>query len=456
MIYENERTEFKEQFIPEIYKEVIAFANTEGGVIFIGVDDEGNAVGLDNVDETYTKVTNGIRDAILPDVTMFVKYTLENGNIIRIEVGEGTYKPYYLKSKGLKSSGVYVRQGASSVPASPEQIRQMIKEADGEDFESFRALNQNLTFQSAADIFARNKVAFSEDKYFQLGIRNHESKLYTNLALLLSDQCRHTVKIAIFSDEDNTVFQDKKEFSGSIFRQLEEAYEYLQLCNRNRAEILGLERQDHWDYPEAALREALINALIHRDYSYSGSIIININQKQTEFISIGGLLPGISPEDIKNGISLSRNPKLAEIFHRLRFIESYGTGIRRIFALYKKCSKQPEIFVTSHSFRMVLPNMNEAGMIQETYNGKVDNDKVLTGKKHPANMTPQMEKVLAHLTKYKEMSPDDVKELLGVKETRAYVIMKQLSDTGLVDVIGRGKNKKYCLTKNIPHPGDRW
>ena len=75
MIYENERTEFKEQFIPEIYKEVIAFANTEGGVIFIGVDDEGNAVGLDNVDETYTKVTNGIRDAILPDVTMFVKYT---------------------------------------------------------------------------------------------------------------------------------------------------------------------------------------------------------------------------------------------------------------------------------------------------------------------------------------------------------------------------------------------
>ena len=177
MIYENERTEFKKQFIPEIYKEVIAFANTEGGVIFIGVDDGGNAVGLDNVDETYTKVTNGIRDAILPDVTMFVKYTLENGNIIRIEVGEGTYKPYYLKSKGLKSSGVYVRQGASSVLASPEQIRQMIKEADGEDFESFRALNQNLTFQSAADIFARNKVAFSEEKYFQLGIRNHESKL---------------------------------------------------------------------------------------------------------------------------------------------------------------------------------------------------------------------------------------------------------------------------------------
>lgn len=261
--------------------------------------------------------------------------------------------------------------------------------------------NQNITFQSAANIFARNKVAFSEEKYFQLGIRNHESKLYTNLALLLSDQCQHTVKIAVFSDEYNTVFQDKKEFSGSIFRQLEEAYEYLQLCNRNRAEIHGLERQDYWDYPEAALREALINALIHRDYSYSGSIIININQKQTEFISIGGLLPGISPEDIKNGISLSRNPKLAEIFHRLRFIESYGTGIRRIFALYKDCNRHPEIFVTSHSFRIVLPNMNEAGIVSEVHDVENDDSKNRKDTKQPVKITPQMEKVLAHRTREK-------------------------------------------------------
>ena len=112
------------------------------------------------------------------------------------------------------------------------------------------------------------------------------------------------------------MFQDKKEFSGSVFRQLEEAYEYLQLCNQNQMEISGLEREDHWDYPQPALREALLNAVIHRDYSYSGSIIINVNKKEIEFISIGGLLPGISKEDIQNGISLSRNPKLAEIFHR--------------------------------------------------------------------------------------------------------------------------------------------
>lgn len=115
MQYENERMEFKSQLTDDIYKEVIAFTNTDGGVIYIGIDDQGNVTGIDNVDETYTRLTNGIRDAIQPDVTMFVRYVLQENKVIRIEVGEGSYKPYYLKSKGLKPAGVYVRQGATSV-----------------------------------------------------------------------------------------------------------------------------------------------------------------------------------------------------------------------------------------------------------------------------------------------------------------------------------------------------
>lgn len=125
MQYESERIEYKSQMIDDIYKEVIAFANTDGGVIYLGIDDKGNQIGIDNVDETYTRLTNGIRDAIAPDVTMFVRYVLQDNKVIRIEVGEGSYKPYYLKSKGMKPTGVYVRQGTSSVQASPEQIRQM-------------------------------------------------------------------------------------------------------------------------------------------------------------------------------------------------------------------------------------------------------------------------------------------------------------------------------------------
>ena len=93
MQYENERMEYKSQLTEDIYKEVIAFTNTDGGVIYIGIDDQGNVTGIDNVDETYTRLTNGIRDAIQPDVTMFVRYVLQENKVIRIEVGEGSYKP---------------------------------------------------------------------------------------------------------------------------------------------------------------------------------------------------------------------------------------------------------------------------------------------------------------------------------------------------------------------------
>lgn len=286
-----------------------------------------------------------------------MKYVLEDNQIIRIEVGEGTYKPYYLKFKGLKPSGVYVRQGASSAPASPAQIRQMIKDADGNIFEDLRSLNQNLSFEYTAKVFLKHKIDFREDKYYILGIKNKDFELYTNLRLLLSEQCTHTIKVAVFADEQNTIFQNSKEFSGSILKQLEETFNYIQLCNQNRSVIDGLERKDSWDYPKETIREALLNALIHRDYNFSGSIIININDKEIEFISIGGLVNGLSPEDIRNGIALSRNRKLVEVFHRLHFVESYGTGIRRIFTLYKNCSIQPTITVIPNSFKLTLPNI---------------------------------------------------------------------------------------------------
>ena len=431
MYYESENIEFKQNYVDDIYKEVIAFANTEGGTIYIGVTDRGEPVGLENLDDTYTRITNGIRDAILPDVTIFVKYTLEKNQIIRIEVGEGAYKPYYLKSKGLKPSGVYVRQGASSVPASPEQIRQMIKIADGNIFENLRSINQELSFSYAAQIFVRQKIEFNQEKYYILGITSSESDLYTNLGYLISDQCEYTIKVAVFSDQRNTVFRDRKEFGGSVFLQAEETYAYLNLCNQNRSVIDGLEREDYWDYPKEAVREALLNALIHRDYNFNGSIIINVNEKEMEFISIGGLTGGLSPEDIRNGISLSRNNRLAEIFHRLHFIEAYGTGIRRIFSLYENCSLQPEIIVTPNTFKIVLPNMNFARH-QDTNEPKQDQI-----------LSPQMQKVLDYLSEYGEISEKKLQELLNIKRTRAYTLTRQMAEKGLIQISGRGADKKY-------------
>lgn len=435
MQYESERIEYKSRMSDDIYKAVIAFANTGGGVLYLGADDQGDPADTGDVDETYTRLTNGIRDAIAPDVTMFVRYILQENGVIRVEVGEGSYKPYYLKSKGIKPSGVYVRQGASSVQASPDQIRRMIKDCDGDVFEEMRCVVQELSFEEAARAFKRYKVDFCEEKYIALGLRNLHDGQYTNLAMIISDQCQHTTKIAVFGDPENITFKDAKEFGGSIFKQLDDSFAYLTLCNRTAATFRGLERVELPDYPEEALREALLNALVHRDYSYSGSIIININDSGMEFISIGGLLPGLSAEDIRSGISQPRNRRLAEIFHRLKLIESYGTGIRKIYSLYKDCPAQPRIEVTPNTFKLILPNMNAAAAGSEPE----------ATAKPSAAVTPQMKAVFDYLAEYGEMSDAELQELLNVKKTRAYLLARQMQENGLIVSTGRGSAKKYRL-----------
>lgn len=439
MLYESERIEFKSEAIPNICKSIIAFANTNGGKLYIGINDDGNISKLTNIDDIYTRITNTIRDAILPDITMFIHYTLDEQGFIIIDIAEGSAKPYYLKAKGLKSSGVFVRQGASSVPASQEQIRQFIKLSDGDSYEAMRSLNQELSFSTAQSIFQTNNIEFAESKYFALGLRNIKDNQFTNLALLISEQCLHSIKVAVFEDNENTKFQAHREFTGSIFQQLENAFAFLMLCNQNPSNFSGLTRNDNWDYPEAAIREALLNAIIHRDYSYSGSIIINVNKQAIEFISLGGLLPGLSLEDIQLGISQPRNAKLAEIFHRLKFIESYGTGIRRIFALYKDCYVKPKITVTQHAFKITLPNLN--------YNNNHPSIKLVAEKQAPYSYYPnaQQQKVLSYVQEHGKISNEELQELLDIKRTRAYLIAKEMLDKNLLAVQGRGIKKYYYI-----------
>ena len=425
MIYETEKLEFKSVATNDIYKEIIAFANTDGGILLIGINDDGTTSELLDVDDVYLRVTNGIRDTIAPDVTVFTKYKLEKDNVIRIEVLEGGNKPYYLRSKGLKPTGVYVRQGTSSVQASPEQIRQLIKETDGDVFEAFRSLDQDLNFEQCKAIFKKYGIAFEEEKFNILGVRNHSSGLYTNLGLLLSDECKHTIKVAVFDDVENTIFKDRQEFSGSILQQIDDAFNYIQLSNNTRSVIDSIVRKDFPDYPKEALREALINAVMHRDYSYSGSIIININSQFIEFISIGGLMPGIRKEDIILGVSQLRNQKLTEVFLRLNIIEAYGTGLKRIFNLYKDYPELPQIDVGPNSFRIRIPNMNKM---------TVDLD-------DSTKLTNQEIVILEYLNEHGEINEEIIQDLLNIKRSRTLSIIKMMSQKGLIKIIGRGENK---------------
>ncbi len=357
---ESETVELKSLVTDDIKKEIIAFANSEGGKLYIGVRDDGEVIGLDNPDGSALQVSNMVRDSIKPDVTMFLHYqTIEadGKKIIEVNVQRGTDRPYYLAQKGMRPEGVYVRQGYSSVPATDTAIRRMIKETDGDSFESMRSLEQALTFEVTEKEFRLRKVEFGPQQMHTLKFVDNDG-LYSNLALLLSEQNPHTIKVAVFQGINQTIFKDRREFGGSLMKQMNDVYDYIDFHNQTRATIEKLSRIDVRDYPILAVREALLNLLVHRDYSFSASALISIYDDRMEFVSVGGLMPGIELEDVMAGLSICRNQNLANVFYRLHLIEAYGTGLRKIMDAYEDLSEKPVISVTKNSFKITLPNVN--------------------------------------------------------------------------------------------------
>ncbi len=444
MFVENKTTEFKREYVEDIKNTIIAFANCDGGTLYIGVDDDGTVYGVDDVDGTMLRVTNAVRDAVRPDVTMFVEFrsdVMDEKPVVCVSVQRGTARPYYLHGKGIRPEGVYVRQGASTVPATDAAILHMIKDTGGDSYEAARSLNQQLTFNKAADFFQKRKVEFGRTQMRTLHLIG-EDDMYTNLAFLLSEQCTHMIKLAVFEGSKKSVFKDRRELSGSLLEQLEEAFDYIDRYNRTRAEFSGLDRLDMRDYPTEAIREALLNAIVHRDYSFSGAALISIFEDRMEFVTIGGLVKGITLDDVKLGVSVLRNEYLANTFYRLRLIEAYGTGILKINECYDDYAVKPIIETTSNAFKITLPNTNFHAEEQKTPdNFKTGSSTSVTKKEE------RMNAVLELCRDKGSVIRSDIEMALGVSQSTAILLLRELTDDGVLIKKGKTKNLRYYENK---------
>lgn len=432
---ESKTVEYKREYTDDIKYAVVAFANTDGGKIYIGVDYDGNACGVTEPDTVMLRVTNMIRDVIRPDVTMFIDCGLsevDSHPVIIITVLRGTARPYYLAGKGVRPEGVYVRQGSSSVPASETAILNMIKETSGDCYEASRSLKQELTFEKTAKYFAKKGIDFGKAQMRTLKLIGSDN-MYTNLGMLLSDQCVHTLKIAVFQGSQKTVFLDRRELTGSLLEQLEEAYSYIDLSNRTKAEFAGLERIDRRNYPAEAIREALLNAIVHRDYSIRASTLISIFDDRIEIVSIGGLVRGISYDDIMLGVSVLRNEHLANVFYRLKLIEAYGTGILKIRESYSDSGKKPKIEVSDNAFKITLPNLNFISENEEK-------NETLT------QSVPQKDRqdtIIALFDSREVITRKDIEAALKVSQATAVLIIREMTASGKLIKESGGKYSRY-------------
>lgn len=418
---ESDKLEFKHGVTENIIKEVIAFANTNGGTIIVGYNDDGTVNGIENAKSEVDRISNMLHDGIEPNIDFLVNSrveTQEGKDIIIIEVLRGTNKPYFIKKKGMTSSGVYIRFGATSQPATNDAIREMIIESTGVNFEKNISVNQDLTFNYATRVFNENGLKFGKIEQKNLGIIN-DKEMYTNLGLLLSDECPYTIKLAVYPDNTKVSFLDTKETKqGCILEQIEDAYHYLKINNKTKSDIVGLERIDKSDYNDEVLRECLLNSVGHRDYEIPGSILIHIFKDNIEFLSLGGLVKGLTIDDIKLGSSSSRNPLLINIFHRLGLVEAYGSGIPRIMEVYEQAINKPIISVAPHSFLIKIPKLEY----------KDDNKAIID-----------------YLKKNKKITREEVEKVLNIKKMRAINILNDLIKQNIIVKTGKARNISYQL-----------
>lgn len=415
---EDTKTEFKREFTETFLKTVVAFSNGSGGTIFIGIDDSGNIYDIADYDMTARKCVQMIADKIRPDVALTTDVDViekEGKHIIKIEVREGIKKPYYLKEKGLCAEGVYVRKGPSSVPITNDGLYQMIQELRAVSFETQISFEQSVTFTFLEKILMENNIKLTKEKKEMIDIENKGR--VTQLGYILSDQYDECIKIAAFSDDSRALFADREILQGSIIKQMHDAMEFLNKHNRVRSAFNGLKRVDTYAFPPDALRECLINAVVHRDYSSQATTLISVYPDRVEFVSPGGLNTPFTLGELETGVSSLRNKNLATLLYRIGYVEAFGTGIPRIMNSYRCSRRKPVIEFSSSIFKIILPTTE----------------------------TEDYDEVEDFLNNHEEFSRLDLQDALGLSKSGAVALISELLEKDKIAKSGNGPSTRYTI-----------
>jgi len=452
---ESKILEFKEQLPSNdrITKTVIAFSNTAGGKLIIGINDNREIVGIDekNIFDLQDRIASIIFDNCYPNILPEIYTENINGKLLLvIEVYRGSLLPYYLKNEG-KNNGTYIRIGATNRKAEFDYIIEL--ERHKRHFSYDEDLNYDVEFDtvdlsSLKKQFADAGKILDTHKMLNLRlIKEHNGKIYpTNALLILTGFYPHcTVKCARFKGLTMDMFIDRKEYSGNIFSIFESSLNFIFNHLNLQGEIKGIRRTDTYEIPVVALREALINALIHRDYINQGrDIKIGIYDDIVNIVSPGCFPGSITLEDIEMGRSDARNKIISGVLKELKLIEQWGSGVKRIKSSCAELGlKEPQIlekndFVDVEIYRPITigKSLLSIEIIKESI-GKVS--------ECIGSVSEQEQNVLEYLKQNNQLISKDIERLLNLKEARSRRILKNMAEKKLIIKLGSGKNTFYRI-----------
>ncbi|HCE77879.1 MAG TPA: AAA family ATPase [Lachnospiraceae bacterium] len=414
---ESATLEFKEKITNTFQKTVSAFANFSGGRIVFGMDDAGVPVGLEDIVAARLTIENKINDSIRPKPVFHLEADMRKG-ILTLIVEEGMDKPYLYRGKA------YRRSDTATVEVDRTELRRLVLEGTNQTFEGLAARNQDLMFHDLEERLSE-KLGVKKvdlDVLRTLGLYQEEGG-YNNAAALLADQNDFPgIDIAKFGSSID-IIEDRETLSGiSVLQQLDGAITMYRRYYQQEV-IRGMERETVEKVPETAFREAVVNALVHRQWDVTPHIHVEMFDDRIDIVSIGGLPHGLREEDyLRGGVSTLRNPVLAGVFYRLHYIEAFGTGVRRIRTAYAGCVRQPEFTVTENTVRIMLPNIMATA---EAY-------------------TDAETKIRSYL-EGKLSSSSEISQAVGFNKAKTIRTLTSLLEKKAVERTGNGRGTKYRL-----------
>ncbi len=432
-------------------KTIVAFANSQGGKLIIGVDDKTHqiaGVDDDNLFRLMDGIANAVSDSCVPQIIPDIEpQTIDGKTVIAVSVEAGKNRPYYLKSKG-KEDGTYIRVSGTSRQAYPEKIKELEMEGARISWDELTCVGYPVTeedidklcgdierFREKAGMASR-KVKKEQLINWKVLKQSEDQLLATNAyALLTSDYFPFAkTQCAVFKGTDRTVFLDKREFDGPLYEQIEKAVDFVLRNIRLGATIEGLVRKEKYELPPEAIREMIINAHCHRNFLDESCIQVAIYDDRLEVTSPGGLYNGLTYEELMNGHSRIRNKGIANVFSQMGLVESWGSGIRRIINAAKSYELAEPVFQEFDSmFRVELfrnsMHYETMNIANGDNNGDIRGDNA-GGKEDISNIVIELMKETPSITAIK------LSEKTNVSTRQISRVVKALRESGRIVRVG--------------------
>lgn len=437
MLQESNRIELKATLNDKMEKEIVAFLNNrEGGILYIGVDDAGQPIENPDMDSMQLRIADRIKNNILPSTLgLFdiVTESIEGIAVTKIVVSSGLEKPYYIKSKGMSPSGCYMRLGTSTQPMPTSLIDELYAKRIHTTLRNIPSPRQDLTFAQLKIYYLERGLELNKQFANSLELLTPDGK-FNYIAYLLADENGVSIKVAKYAGKDKVDLIENEEYGYcSLIKATNSVLEKMRIENVTRAKVTGTKRVEKNLVEPVPMREALINAIVHNDFSREIPPVFEIFSNRMEFTSYGGLIQGQSQEDFFGCSSMPRNRELMRVFKDVGLVEQLGSGMSRILKTYDR-----NIFeISEHYIKVIFPFFRaEESIVIGDESGDESGDE---------NGDEMM--ILLVLKKEPDITAKRISEKTGFSTRKISRIIKGLRESGKIIRVGSDRKGYWKINK---------